>query len=287
MLGAVTAFTVMLGCVKGAGDDALPLELVFWRGTLGALGMLPMMWGRSLRVTQVRVLVLRVAFGTAAMGCFYTATMALDLAVVSVIQRLQPLAIALAAPLVLGREERPSGTVWLALGLGMAGSVVLLAPQLTSGSWWGLWAVAAALLSAAAHITLRALGRTEDPRVVVFWFQLGAAVAAYVGASLQLGHPLGLPVPRVWPYAVAIAVCATVGQLLMTRAYQADKAAAVSATSYSAPVLAAVLDLVVFGVAPAGATWLGGVLVVWSGLTLVTGTPSPRGWWGALTTRAR
>lgn len=278
MLAATACFTGMLMFVKLAGDAAVPLELVFWRGLLGGLAVMAWTWRGGVRVQRVDLLALRTVAGASAMMCFFTAVQGMTVAEVSLVQKVHPVLVTVAAPFVVGRGDKAEGPVWTALGMGLIGSAILLAPGALEGSWWSLWALAAALLSAVAHLTLRVLGRTERPEVIVAWFQLGAACFAYAGAWIQLGHPLGIPPLAIWPEIVGIAVCATGGQLFMTHAYRQGKAPSVAAATYAGPLFAVLVDALVFGMLPGWTAWVGGALVVAAGLTLLTGTARPERW---------
>lgn len=276
MVGATLTFVLMVACVKWAGDATPTMELVFWRGFLGGLATLPALRRTGLRVTRWDVLLVRTGLGFLAMTCFFTAAQHLSLAEVELISKVQPVLVAVGAPLLYGAAERPGGAVWSALGIGVLGAALLVAPGAVQGSAYGLWAVGAAVFAAGAHLTLRFLGRTESPRVVVFWFQMGSAALAWGVASWQAGAPMGLPETSAWPAILAIAAFATWGQLLMTRAYQREPAAAVAATSYTGPLFAVLGDLLLFAVWPGWNAWVGGPLVLLAGLMLLLGgVPTP------------
>ncbi|MCB9663803.1 MAG: DMT family transporter [Alphaproteobacteria bacterium] len=271
MLLAVVAFTLMLAAVKVAGRAVTPVEIVVWRGVIGSTVLLPVAWSRGLRVQRPRLLLLRTVLGAAAMVCWFTAIQGLSLAETNLIGKVQPLIIAVAAPLLLGAGEKPDTGVWVALALGSAGCGVLLAPDAWSGSVHGLWAVGAAVFAAAAHLTLRVLGREHAPLVIVWWFQVGTSLLVWTGGSLARGQPLPLPPLEVVPMLLAVAACATAGQLFMTRAYRQEQAAAVATTSYAGPVVSVIVDLVLFGAVPGWTTLAGGALVVGAGWILLTG----------------
>lgn len=162
--------------------------------------------------------------------------------------------------------------MWLALGLGLAGTAVLLAPTLAVGSVHGLIAIVATVFSAGAHLCLRRLGETDSARAIVFWFQLGAASLAALASTL-FGDGLSWPHGGLWPLLALAAAGSTVGQLLVTRAYALDRAGLVAAASYAGPVWAVLADLVVFGVVPRLPVVAGGALVVAGGWLLIR---SPR-----------
>lgn len=269
MVVASGAFTAMLGFVKVARAELPAAEVMTYRAVLG----LPLVWlfarRRGLGIERRGVLVARVLFGFGAMFCFFTAAKGLRVADLSLITKLQPLLVALIAPLALGAAERGSRGTWIALCCGLVGCAILLAPQLDVGLVYGLWAVAAAVLSACAHTCLRKLGRTEDPLTIVFWFLVGLSALSFLVTVIGEGGLPALPPPRLWPVLLGCAAAASVGQVLLTLAYRADPAPLVAAASYTAPVWALLLDLVWFDLTPSRQALLGGALIVGAGLWLV------------------
>ncbi|MBW2454403.1 MAG: DMT family transporter [Deltaproteobacteria bacterium] len=275
MVIAAAAFTAMLGFVKVARAELPAVEVIAYRAVLG----LPFVWifarRGGLRIEQRGVLAGRVVFGFAAMFCYFTAAKELGIADVSLITKLQPILVAVVAPLALGRSERGSSSVWLALVLGFVGCAILLAPQLDVGLEFGLWAVAAAVLSAVAHVCLRKLGRTEDPLTVVFWFLVGLTVISVPATIIQAGGVPPLPRLGLWPVLLGCALSASAGQVLLTYAYRADPAPMVAAAAYTAPVWAVLVDVLWFDQTPSGHVLAGGALIVGGGLWLVVYAREP------------
>lgn len=266
---AALCFTVMLALVKLCRADMGAYDIVLWRG-LAAVPMAAIgLRGAGLRVRNGRVLGLRCLFGFVGMGLYFTATKGLSVADLSLLSRLQPMVIAVAAPFVLGDDERPPAGVWWVMGLGLVGCALIIGPDLRVGAVAGLIALGGMLASAAAHLTLRRLGTTEHPGTVVFWFQLSSSMLALPVGLATSGHWPTLPTAALWPVVLGVGVTATLGQQLMTRAYKAERAAAVAAADYSAPVWAVLLDLVLFRSLPEPLALVGGALVVGSGLWLV------------------
>lgn len=270
MILATLAFTGMVTLVK-IGRVELgygPLELMVWR----ALAGIPLVWaltGMAVRVHRVDLMLLRCLFGFGAMFSFFSAARGLGVGELSVIVKLQPILVAMLAPLALGSGERSDRRVVGALLLGMAGTVALLWPdlreaRLSAHVGAAMWAVSAACCSSVAHTTLRALGPTEDSRVVVFWFQLATGAGALLLLPVEGGMHLP-PAPWAWATVLGVGVFAALGQLLMTRAYQVERAARVAAASYAAPLFGFLSDVVFFGNTPGPHALFGAVLVLCGG----------------------
>ena len=236
-------------------------------------------WVRKIswKVNAKRLLTTRIVVGFAAMTCFFTAAHGLAVADMSLIGRLQPLLIALLAPLFLGSAEQSDRRLWGLMALGFFGCAVLLGPGLAVGNLYGLWALAAIGFSTLAHITLRALGPHDDPRVVVFFFQTGVTILAFLDDIYtkwtSAHHARFAPLASTF----GVGILATTGQLWMTQAYALASAARVSAASHTSPVWAILIDIVLFSLWPTSEMVLGGVIVMVAvlGLTKVDHSSKP------------
>lgn len=269
MLLAVLCFALMLGCVKVARAELPAVEIILWRGLIAVpLTVLIALPGRHFAIKNRPVMALRVLFGLAAMLCYYTATAGMALADLTLITRLQPVLIALGAPLLLGASEQVGRRVWVLLGVGVIGCAVLLGPHL-SREGWGVWALGALVFGAAAHIALRSLGQTEDSRAIVVWTQLGVVI---LSLGLVVGHTggvPGIPAPSLWGWLLGVGCFATAGQLLLTKAYALDRAGVVAAASNIAPLWAVLIDLALFATWPTPTALIGGALILVASLGLV------------------
>lgn len=271
---AAALFTVMVAFVKLARAELNAFEIVIWRAVFALPVAYLLARKHGLRLHNKRLLAVRVALGFVAMSCFFTAAGGMAVADLQLISRLQPVLIAIIAPWFLGRNERPGRAVWIALVLGIVGCAVLLAPELAVGSTWGLFAVAAAVASSGAHLTLRRLGRTDHPGVVVFWFQAALLLPAGFAHSVATESILTLPPSHLWYALVGCGVSAALGQLFMTRAYQVDRAARVAAATYAGPLFGVLADILLFATMPGWDMAIGGALILVSGGLLVASRPA-------------
>ena len=117
MVLAGVAFTAMVACVKTVRAELDALEIVAWRGAIAIPLAFALLRGASPWPVNRRALGIRVGAGFLAMTCFYTAAQGLSVADLSLLGRIQPVLIAIAAPLVL--RERLDPRVWLLLAAGV------------------------------------------------------------------------------------------------------------------------------------------------------------------------
>jgi drug/metabolite transporter (DMT)-like permease len=269
MVVAAFFFAAMTASVKVARNELGPLDLTAWRAII-AIPLALLLAGRGrMDVGNRRIFLFRSVFGFFGVLCFNVAAAGLSVADLALIGKLQPLVVGLLAPMLLGKGEGASAAAWLALMGGLAGSAMLIGPDLTLGSTFGLWAMLGSMFSAGAHLSVRALGRTEEPTAVVLWFQISLLVLSLATLLLFEGRLPVVPTIEVWPSVVITGVASVAGQYFMTRAYQLDRAALVAGASYAGPIWALLIDLVVFRSVPTFVSLLGGALIVVSGIVFL------------------
>ena len=267
MFLAQVAFTIMLVFVKIVRQELSIFEVAFWR-SLVAVPILMIMYRKvSWNVNDRQTIVLRVLLGFCALCCFYGAAKGLPIADLSLISKIQPILIALLAPILIGKSEKASHQLWGLMALAMIGCAILLAPSLEIGSQYGLLAVLAAIFSAHAHILIRIL-KDEHPGVIVLWFQAGSGIMAFLIALCTLEEIHLPPSHLYWPL-VGVGLMAILGQLFMTLAYKHTKAATVAIASYSGPLVAVCADIIAFGIFPTWNVYVGGSIVVLAGILLM------------------
>ena len=245
MLSSAVSFSLMGVCVKAVGGRIPVAEVVLARSAVSLLLSIVMLRQAQLNPWGHRrwLLVLRGVIGTGALLCVFAALAQLPLAAATVLQYLQPTFTALLAWLLLG--ERVGPRILLAALLGWLAVVVLSNPMELAALLGAaatplpaagvLLAIAGAVLSACAYVSVRALGRTEHPLVIVFYFPL---------VGLVLTTPLVLLQP-VWPTAwealalVGVGLFTQLGQLGVTNGLLGLPAARATALSYGQVPLAA------------------------------------------------
>ncbi len=264
MFCASACFVSMSALVKAlAGDLPLP-ELMFFRSviTLPLLVGILLYRGRPLLTTNLPLLLLRTLFGGLAMFGFYFALSTIPLADCVFIGRTQPIILALLAPALV--QERADRMVWLAILLGLAGSLLVMAPdgQVHPGS---VVAFLAALFSALAHLMVRLLGRSNDPDVIVFNFTFLLALLSGAGSL----PAFTMPSTRHWPLLFGISLFATGGQYLMTLAYSLEKAPKIAAASYSSVFLSILYGWFFWQETVSPVKLTGGLCIVCGGYLLI------------------
>ncbi|HKK08311.1 MAG TPA: DMT family transporter [Gemmatimonadota bacterium] len=265
MAGAAFLFSLMSLFVKVAGRRLPTSELVLARGVVIVAITLVMLrragtspWGR-----RRRLLLLRGLLGFAAVGCFYYALSHIPLADATVIQYTNPVWTALLAAAFLDERLRPVEVVGIASSL--AGVVLVTRPSFLFGSEAahldpvvaGI-ALAGAVLSASAYVSVRKLNETEEPLVIVFYFALVSTLgAAPIAATRALW-----PTPGEWLALAGVGITAQLAQLLMTHGLRRERAGRAMAVGYLQIVFAAAWGAIFFSEIPGVWTFAGAGLVV-------------------------
>ncbi len=275
MTAAAALFTLMTAGVRLSRQQLSTLDVMLWRVLFALPALLPFAWRAGLHVVSWRGILLRSVLGFVAMVCFFTAARGLSVADLTLVSKLQPIWVALLAPRALGSAERAGRALWLALAMGLAGSALIVGPELRLGNVHGLWALAATVASAAAHLTVRALGRTDAPEITAFGFQVVLLPLVLLARLLWEGTPAAWPPAALWLPLAVVGLSSAAAQLLMSRAYALAPAALVAAASYSAPLFAFLADFLLFGEAPRPDALLGGTLVLAAGPLLLRTPGAP------------
>lgn len=231
MIVAALLFALMGVFVKQGVQSFTPAELVFWRTLCGVvvLGVPALLQGRRFATPHWKTHLIRGGAGYVALLLTFYAMAHLPLATAITLNYTSPMFLALLS--VLWLKERFSGRMAVALALGFIGVSLLLRPTLGGGLWlYGVVGLASGAMSALAYIHVRELGQLGEPAWrVVFYFTLlsttlGAAVAPFTGwhvPTLQNFGPLA-----------GVGLCATFGQLAMTRAFTEGRKLVAANLSY-------------------------------------------------------
>ncbi|HEV7587006.1 MAG TPA: DMT family transporter [Longimicrobium sp.] len=270
MVLAAFFFSVMSLLVKLVGARLPSQEVVFVRAAVSlvvAYGLVrrarPGNWGR-----RKGLLVVRGLMGFAALSCFFYALIHLPLADATVIQYTNPVWTAWLGGWLLD-EGLSRGEAALSAA-GLLGVVLIAQPSVLFGGAPRLdplavaVGVTGALFSAAAYVSVRRLGRTEHPVIIVFYFTLITVPASLPGLLM---HAVA-PTPGELALLAGVGVTAVLGQLCLTRGLQREPAGRATAISYVQVVFAATWGVLWFREYPDALSLAGAALVLLSVLVL-------------------
>jgi S-adenosylmethionine uptake transporter len=222
MVGSSLLFSLMGVCVKFASASYSTGEIVFYRGTIGALVMAVHTWhlGDTLKTRVPLMHLSRSVTGVTALCLWFYSIGQLPIATAVTLNYTSSLWMALfliGGSLVIGSQRVPMRLIATVL-IGFVGVALILRPTVEENQFWpALIGLLSGMLSATAYLQVSGLGRAGEPsHRVVFYFSTGSIVAGAISTFTLGWHP------HTWrgiALLIAVGVLATTAQLLMTRAY--------------------------------------------------------------------
>lgn len=240
-----------------------PFQSQFLRYLFGLLVFLPMVLRQGWTACRPQSMTphfIRGGVHTLGLVLWYLALAQVPLADTTAIGFTTPLFIMLGAWLFLREPMRWER--WLATGLGFAGMLIVISPQLswsaTSGpGWHHLLMLGSAPLFAASFLLTKNLTRTESSSTIVLWQALTITVLS-LPLALPGWQPLGL---WLWAGFVLSGLLGSAGQYCITQSFRAADISATQSVRFLDLIWAAWLGWVLFGEAPTVSTLVGGLLI--------------------------
>lgn len=266
-LASVLCLAAMAACVKYLGSAIPAGQVVFFRGMISMLVIALVAWRSEglqvLKTKNWRAHGARSVFGAVSMFCWFVSLTMIPLAEMMAISFTVPLFLTVLAMVFL--REQIHAYRWTALAVGFAGVIVMVGPDLVSGSGRPLGvsiALAAAILAAFALMFLRRMSGQENALTITFYFFLTSSVIAL--ATLSFGS-WPLPTGPQLILLAMIGVFGVMGQLAMTYTYRYAEASLVAPLDYVNMLVAIAIGFYVFGEVPHLSTWIGAPLVIAAG----------------------
>lgn len=272
---ATGLFGVMSALVKYAGQDYPIGQVVFARNFFALLPvMLLIRWNGGfgvLKTSRPGAHLLRSLAGFSAMVCSFGALSLLPLADATALAFLAPLITTGLAAVLLGEKVRIYR--WSAVVVGFGGVLLMIQPQGSQGGAVVLGilplgvmlALAGAVFSSFAQISIRRMVGTESSITIVFYFTLTCTV--FSGLSL----PFSFVMPTAIDAAALIATGLVGGlaQVILTTSYRYAPASTLAPFDYTALLWALVIGYVAFGEIPDPLVLAGSAVVIGSGLFII------------------
>lgn len=270
---ATLAFTVTGACIKAASASTPNSVVVFIRCIVSLLALTPWILRDGLgaiRTQRPLGHLARAGFGVASMYCFFYSISALPLATAMLLTYSTPLWIPFIAWFWM--REKPAPMTVPAVLLGMTGIILMLKPDpstLTGGA--ALVGLAAGMLAACAMVGIRRISDTEPAERIVFYFALLSTVIS----AVPLGWSWQTPAPLPLGLLILAGLCATVGQLHLTRAYGLVAASTIGPFTYLSVPFSAVIAWLIWDETLPNSAWLGALLVIATCILVSRKRPEP------------
>jgi drug/metabolite transporter (DMT)-like permease len=265
MIIAMLAFSIMGSMVKRVSAE-LPTEMAaFFRSAAGFVVLLPwVLHGRAnLRTRRLTGHVMRGLSGLASMYCFFYALGHMPLGEAVLLNYSMPLFIPFIAYFWL--REPMSRTLFAVIALGFVGVTLILKPGLDLFTPIALIGLASGVLTAVCMVGIRDLTSSEPPFRIVFYYSLTCTV----GSAIPLLWAWQTPAAHLWIPILVIGVCASIGHVLMTRAYGLAPASQVGPFSYTTVIFAGLIGWVFWTEVPDALSLVGAAIVCVAGILTI------------------
>jgi drug/metabolite transporter (DMT)-like permease len=272
---AVFTFTVMDAIIKQVSESFPTGEIIFFRNLFAFIPLLIFAFWRyggiSLRTQRPWGHVMRGVFGVLSMYCFFRSYLELPLSDAIALGLSGPIFITVLSVPILG--EHVGWRRWSAVIAGFVGVLVMTRPGSTMFDWHAVWPLSAAVLYAAAMMSIRKLGATEPSTTIVFHFTAFATLASLLTIPLGINDPAQAWVMPSDPMEIGlilvIGVFGGIAQIFMTMAYQRARAAVVAPFDYTALIYGFLLGWMFFDEVPDRYLIIGGSIVVAAGIYIL------------------
>jgi drug/metabolite transporter (DMT)-like permease len=183
---------------------------------------------------------MRGLFGVIALILYFTTLQNMPLASAVTIRYLTPIFTAIFGIFILG--EKIFKMQWLFFIISLSGIILIKGFDTRISTLHFLMGVGSAFFSGIAYSSIRKLRFTDHPLVIIMYFPLIAIPFCLIFAIYDWVQPQGID----WLYLLLIGLLTQFAQYFMTKAYQADEAAKISAVNYIGFIFALTAGSLIF-----------------------------------------
>jgi drug/metabolite transporter (DMT)-like permease len=265
MLFAALAFATMGTLIHALGPSCDWQIIALSRTALALLfaTALTLHAGAKLVFLRPRLLWVRSFAGSVSLICTFYALGRLPVADVLTLTNVFPIWVALLSwPLL---REAPGKETWIAIACGVFGVVLVQQPHFQEEEEHTWAAILALFSSFTTAISMLGLHRLQDvdPRAIVVHFS-GVSLVVCLASLLFISNT-ALETSHFDPPSIVlllgVGICATIGQIFLTKAFAAGPPAKVSVIGLTQVGFAIVFDVLVWGQSFSPTTLLGMVFV--------------------------
>ena len=240
-------------------------EVMFIRGimTVALMGaaVVALGYAQQLRFALTGRIILRSSLETVAVVCFIVALVHMKLGDLSAVFLVAPLL--LTALSVWVYKEVVGWRRWVAIAVGFAGTLFIVKPTPAAFDVWALVGLAAALFAALRDLVTRRIDPATPSIVVALMALIAVTLTGLLLGLFEEWRPM--PASDVLRLAIA-AVFIGIAFSLMVIAFRGAETGVVAPFRYAFLLWAMLAGYLAFGEVPDGWAFVGGALVVGSGL---------------------
>lgn len=207
----------------------------------------------------------RGAVLTIATIVFFSALSLMPIAEASAIAFISPLLVtALAVPLL---GERSNASVWGAVVLGFAGTLLIIRPGSAMFTWHAVWPLVTALCFAGYQIITRMLSGRDKPVTTLF---MSALIGTVVLSAITPFHWKPVANAVDWMLLLSLGVSGSVSHWLFIKAFDHAPAPLLAPMVYVQLVIVTLIGWAGFGEFPDGWSLTGMIVIIFAGLWTIT-----------------
>ena len=255
--------------VKLSGGLLIVWTVIFGRSVVIAIMtfILARFQEKSLSFEEPKWLLARCITGLSAMVCYFYAIPLIPLTTAVVLQWTSPLFVALFSGYLI--KEKVSPFLFICIGVAFTGTILIISPSFEKIEINAVYALISGILSALAYLSIRQLRSTASSEAVVFWFAIFCTIFSFPLSIKELQNLSSYEIQLL----VGVGITAGVGQIGMTKAYHAAKAAYIGAFSYSTVVVSWIYGLFIFDEILSLWDMIGTLFILGSGIILAMTSP--------------
>jgi drug/metabolite transporter (DMT)-like permease len=265
MLAAMAILPFIDVLAKILGQQGMPILVVVWaRALFGGLMTLPFAlkaegW-RSFRPAHPLHHLARALLLFSATFLFFQSLKHLPIADALAIFFVNPLVVVVLSALVL--KERVGPRRWAAVAMGFVGTLIIIRPGMVELNPGTLFALGAGLALGTYFVMTRHMAGAADAMVLTFQTSaIGAALMTLALPVLWQG-----PSPGQWLMLAGVGLIATLGHVLITRAYEHAEASLLAPLAFTEIIMATVVGWWFFNDLPDRWTVLGVAVLIASAI---------------------
>jgi drug/metabolite transporter (DMT)-like permease len=265
MVAACTGFIFNDTCVKLASEDIPVPQVIVIRSLVALPLVFAFCWQqgvlRNLAAMGDRFLWLRTVGEIGGTAAYLTALARLEIANITAIAQMTPLAVTAGAALIMG--ERVGIRRWSAIGVGLLAVLLIVRPGMAGFNAWSLLALGSIGFVVLRDLSTRAMPLHIHPLIVTL---ISLATLVPLGLAMTPFEPWRAVSPRALAYCIGSALTLSVSYVLVVKAMRHGEISVVAPFRYVFLIWAILIQVVVFAVWPDALTLLGSAILVATGL---------------------
>ncbi len=263
--GSLT-LVLMGSLVKMLGVRLPSFELLFFRAFVGLLFVLPLFWRDPLtpfRTKRFGMHFFRGGIGAMGNFCFFWTLTHMLLADAMALQFSRPLFM---IPLALFVLRETVGTKRIAVAaVGFAGILLYARPFTEGFDYNAIIGATGALFGGLVVVGIKQLAKTEQTRVIMFYYAFWSAVLAAIPMMFEWQTPTAAE----WPILILIGFLGIAGQSMVTSGFMLGDSTALAPLDYSRVLYSTLAGYLFFGELPGLWSVSGMALILAASLYLV------------------